>query len=72
MFIRYFVDARSNDEAIQVVEATINDLMKCVSLKRFKSVIPYWKMENIYIVEMYLELKIDTSKFFLITIRTDG
>ncbi len=65
MFIRYFVDARSNNEAIGVVEATIDELMECISLKRLKSVIPYWKMENIYIVEMDIEIKKDNSKDFL-------
>ncbi|MBQ4523076.1 MAG: hypothetical protein IJA10_09025 [Lachnospiraceae bacterium] len=65
MKINFFVEAQVEKEAIRLVQDGLYSMEEIIVSKEEQKVAPYWKMENVYIVEMTVELSQNTLQFFL-------
>lgn len=65
MFIKFFVEAKENAEALELVSDSLKEMGENINKQEVISVNSYWKMEDTYIVEMVIELKEDALCSFL-------
>ncbi|MBR6666201.1 MAG: hypothetical protein IKL22_10875 [Lachnospiraceae bacterium] len=56
MIIKFFIESKMEDQAIQLVEGSLNEIEEIIISKEVKNIMPYWKMENTYVIEMKIEL----------------
>lgn len=65
MFIRLFVDAHGENEALQLAENGLNDAKEYIFSKEIQKIEPYWKTENTFVVELSAELQPNMLPQFL-------
>lgn len=65
MFIRYFIESDSQNDAINLINSDYKNLDCYICKKEIKNVLPYWKIDNVYIIEVIIDLKADTLKSFM-------
>lgn len=56
MFIRLFVNTNNIEEANVALEKVTSVLKEKIKGKEIVKIIPYWKIEDVYIVEVNLEI----------------
>lgn len=64
MFIKFFVEGKEENEALQLIENALKEIEN-IDKKEIKEIVPYWKEENTYIVEVIIELQQNTLHKFL-------
>lgn len=65
MYIRYFVNTNKKESAINLVEESLIGIQEKIIYKQIKKTEPYWKIDNIYIVEMEIEIQKESITVFL-------
>lgn len=65
MLIKFYVEAQEEIEAINLVVDGLDNVEKYIIQKKISDVLPYWKENGIYIVEIVLELHKDILYKFL-------
>ena len=65
MFIRYFVASDSQNDAVSLINNDYKKIDYYISKKEIKKVLPYWKIDNVYIVEVIIDLQTDMLKSFM-------
>lgn len=63
MFFRFFIYARKDDDAIKIFDDCLKDIKVYITTKSNFKIEPYWKFNNMYVVEMSLKLEIEKDKF---------
>ena len=62
MFIRLYVNAKSEPEALIVLEKILKIFEPILKDKEIQKVEPYWKIEEVYIVEVTMTMLISEGK----------
>ncbi len=65
MYIRYFVNTNNKDVAINLVEESLIEIQEMIVYRQIKKTEPYWKIENMYIVEIENEIQKEAITHFL-------
>ena len=65
MFIRYFIESDSQNGAINLINRDFQNLDCYIRKKEIKNILPYWKIDNVYIIEVIIDLRADTLKCFM-------
>lgn len=65
MEIKFFVEAKEKNDAIKLVNDSLQEIDEILITKKEKKVISYWKMKDVYIVEFEIELYKEMLQCFL-------
>lgn len=65
MFIRFFVEAREKEEAIQIIQDNLKYEERMVSKVILNKIEPYWKIQGVYIAEVELKIQQELLGDFL-------
>lgn len=65
MFIRFFVEAQDKGDALQIIHDNLPYKEKMISEVIVKNVEPYWKVQDIYVVESELIIQQEVLGDFL-------
>ncbi|MDE7422209.1 MAG: hypothetical protein K2N51_00695 [Lachnospiraceae bacterium] len=63
MFLRFFVYAVNDNDAMEIIDDCLNSIKTCIFKKSEFILKPYWKIPDMYVVEVSLKLKIEKVKF---------
>lgn len=63
MFFRFFIYAGKDDDAIKIFDDCLKDIKVYITKKSNFKIEPYWKFNDMYVVEVSLKLEIEKGKF---------
>jgi hypothetical protein len=66
MFVRLFVDANDENEALNTYQWMIKKIENYIKSEEIKKIEPYWKIEGVFIIETQMEFIFDaTNEMFM-------
>lgn len=63
MFLRFFVYAVNDNDAMEIIDDCLNSIKTYIFEKSEFILKPYWKILDMYVVDVSLKLKIEKVKF---------
>lgn len=66
MLFRYFVEASEEIIAKDFVEKSLQLIEENIIRKEYQKIVPYWKMEEIYLVEVLIEMNNKDDKLLFL------
>ncbi len=65
MEVRFFIEAKDEKEAIRITELGIDSAKAYIESVELKNVEKYWKMEEVHVIEMVIEVREKSMQGFL-------